>query len=205
MEGIYGWLLLAQFVYLGLTGLFLLPAFAAGVLLLARRPQLALMLFAPALLCVAVAWAVFFLSFLASGYSAQFILPVVLMGLSLLLAGSGQFVAALRSPRTYAVVLGFATGAVLVIMAGPILSAGLYNLTPKWLNGLVYLYWGRLPMVVTSLALAVASLMIAVFFPFGSRRRVPVHPSRLSGAGGRTTHCSEPGQVSEIRKSPIHG
>jgi hypothetical protein len=75
MEGIPGWWLLALLVCYGLMGLSLLPAFAAGVLLLARRPQLALRLFATALLCEAVAWAVF--CFLARGWSAQFILPDV--------------------------------------------------------------------------------------------------------------------------------
>jgi hypothetical protein len=180
MEGIAGWLLLAYLVCFGLMGLSLLPAFAAGVLLLAHRPQLALKLFATALLFDAVVWA-------ASCFIGVwwFSPELFLTSLSLLVAGSGQFVAALRSPRTYAVALGFATGAVLVIVAGP--------------------YEPRLLVVVTSLELAVASLMIAVFFPFGSRSRMAVHPSRLSGTGSRTTHCSKPGQVSDIRLPPNSG
>ena len=80
-------------------------------------------------------------------------LPIALgfTGLSLLLAGTGQFVAALRSPRTYAVSLAFAVGAVVVIVA-PIQG------------------WQHLRVAVTSLTLAVASLIIAVVLPFGSRQ-----------------------------------
>ena len=109
MEGIPGWWFLALFVCYGLMGLSLLPAFVAGVLLLAHRPQQARKLFATAPFCKGVVWAVF--CFLI-GWSIS---PIGLTGLSLLLAGTGQFVAALRSPRTYAVALGFATAAVLVI------------------------------------------------------------------------------------------
>ena len=110
-------------------GLCLLPL-AAGVLLLECRPQQARKLFAAALLCEGVAWAGF--CFLV-GWS---VLSTGLTGLSLLLAGSGQFVAAFRSPRTYAVALGFATGAVLVIVAGPIGERAIsrLDLPPEWLN-----------------------------------------------------------------------
>jgi hypothetical protein len=165
-------------------GLSLLPAFAAGVLLLARRPQQALKLFATALLCEAVVWAAF--CFLIGGWG---ILPIGLTGLSLLLAGSGQFVAALRSPRTYAVALGLAAGAVLVIVVGTSIGYRVLdrlNLPPEWLDRLPD--WQSLPVAVTSLALAGAILMIAVLVPSGSR---PPEAGGAEGKGpGRTNGCS---------------
>jgi hypothetical protein len=115
------------------------------------------------------------------------------MALSLLLAGSGQFVAALHNRRTYALALGFAIGAVLVIVAGPIGDRVLYrlNLSPQWLNRLPD--WRSLPVVVTSLALAVASLMIAVLLPLGSRQP----EAEGSNATGRVGPTAEENRPSE--------
>jgi hypothetical protein len=179
VEGISPWLFVAVFALYGLMALSVVPALAAVALLLTDRPRQARRLFAAALLCEAVVWAAF--CFLLGWFS----LPVGLTGLSLLLAGSGQFVGALRSPRTYAVTLGLAAGAVLVIAAGTPIGYRVLdrlNLPPEWLNRLPD--WQSLPVAVTSLALAGASLMIAVLAPFSSR---PPEAERTEGNGlGRT-------------------
>jgi hypothetical protein len=174
VEGISPWLFVAVFALYGLMALSVVPALAAVALLVSHRPRQALRLFAAALLCEAVVWAAF--CFLLG----RFRLPIVLTGLSLLLAGSGQFVAALRSPRTYAVTLGLAAGAVLVTMVGTSIgyrALDKLNLPPEWLNRLPE--WHSLPVAVTSLALAGASLMIAVLVPSGSR------PPEAGGAKGK--------------------
>ena len=180
MEGISPWFFVAVFALYGLMALSVVPALAALVLLLTHRPRQALRLFAAALLCEAVVWAAF--CFLLGWFS----LPIGLTGLSLLLAGSGQFVAALRSPRTYAVTLGLAAGAVLVIVAGTSIGYRVLdrlNLPPEWLNRLPD--WHSLPVAVTSLALAGASLMTAVLVPFGPRSP---EAERAEGKGpGRTS------------------
>jgi hypothetical protein len=160
VEGIPGWWLLAIFVCYALIGLSLLPAFASAVLLLAGRPQQALRLFAAALLFEAVVWAAFCL-LLSFGSSV----PIGLTSLSLLLAGAGQFIAVLRSPRTYAVALGFAVAAVLVIVAGTPIVYRL-GLAPQW-------EWQGMPAAGTSLCLAVTSLIYAALVLFGSRRPEP--------------------------------
>jgi hypothetical protein len=167
VEGIPGWFLFAVLVIYGLMGLSLLPALAAIGFLLARRPQQALTLFATALLCEAVAWAAF--CFLIFG---MWDLRGMGLCLILLLAGAGQFLAALRSPRTYAVALGFAAGAVVVRVAGTSIGYGVLvgwcNMPPEWWGLLGE--WHDLRVAVISLPLAVASLMIAVFLPFRSRQ-----------------------------------
>jgi hypothetical protein len=88
-----------------------------------------------------------------------------------ILASAGQFVAALRSPRTFAVALAFAVGAVVVIVVGTPIRYQILdwvNVPLAWLDALPD--WDSLLVAVPSLALAVASLMIAVLLPFGSRR-----------------------------------
>jgi hypothetical protein len=194
VEGMPGWLVLAVFACYGLMGLSLLPAFAAGVLLLARRPQQALKLFATALLCEAVVWAAW--CFLIGWYAltrlsemtavggeseAGFLIGwSVLTGLSLLLAGSGQFVGALRSPRTYAMALAFAVAAVLVQVAQTPIVYRLGLSPPREWTGMPVAV-RALALPVTSLALAVTSLMSAVLVPFDSRRR----ERERHDAGGR--------------------
>jgi hypothetical protein len=132
------------------------PALAALGFLLARRPRQALILFSTALLCEAILGAALYLVLIAVEPDLP---PIVLTGLSLFLAGAGQFVAALRTPGTYAVALPFAVAAVVVIVVG-IPSIGLSHVPD----------WGSLPVTLTSLALAAASLLIALLFPVRSRQ-----------------------------------
>ena len=181
MEGINPWLFVAAFALYGLMALSVVPALAAVALLLTRRPRQALRLFAASLLCEAVVWAAF--CFLL-GWSS---LPIGLTGLSLLVAGSGQFVAALRNPRTYAVTLGLAAAAVLVLVAGTSVGYRVLdrlNVPPEVLNRLPD--WQSLPVAVTSLALAGASLMVVVLVPFGSR---PPEAERGEGKGPGGTNA----------------
>ncbi len=156
MEGFPIWWIYGIIAVYGLMGLSVVPALAAIGFLLARRPHQALTLFATALLSEAISCAAF--CFL------MFSLTSTLWGLSLLLAGAGQFVAALRSPRTYALASAFAVGAVVFIVAGTPMGFGVLhrvNLPPDWLNVLL---------AVTSLLLAMGSLTTAVLLPSGSRQ-----------------------------------
>ena len=160
MEGIPVWFFFAFFAIYGLMGLCLVPALAALGFLLAGRPRQVLKLFATALLCEAMVWAAF-----------CFLLLLIPTGLSLVLAGAGQFVAALRSPRTYAAALGFAAAAVAVIVAGTPMMWGVLvrlGLPPDWVNLLPE--WHSLPAAVISLSLGATSMMIAVLPLFVSRQ-----------------------------------
>jgi hypothetical protein len=184
VEGTPGWLILGIFVVYGLAVVALLPALAAAAFLLAGRSQPARALFAVALLGEAVVWAAFCFLLLPV-FSAEYArtdrlldrLPIGLglTGLSLLLAGCGQFVAALRGPRRWAAALGLAAGAVLVILAG---TSGRHvlPLPEEWLDRIPD--WYSLQVALTSLPLAAASLLVAVLR--GS------HPGRAEPAGPRT-------------------
>jgi len=205
VEGINPWIVIAVYALFGLMALSLVPALAAVALLLIykfegftdeeraatkeRVRKQALRLFAAALLCEALVWAAFCIVLewphlrLLNG----------LIALSLLLAGSGQFVAAVRSPRTYAVALGFAAGAVVVLVAGTSIQFGYgvlnrHDLAPEWLPP-EWLYrlpdWKSLPMAVTSLILAGASLVVAVLDPFTSR---PLDAEGAEGKGPARTN-----------------
>jgi hypothetical protein len=164
VENLPVWFLPADIAIFGLMWLSGVPALAALAFLLARRPRRALTWFSTALLCEAILGAALYFILIAVEPDLP---PIVLTGLSLLLAGAGQFVAALRTPRTYAVALPFAVAAVVVVVVG-IPSIGLSHV-PNWRS---------LPVTLTSLALAAASLIIAVLFPFRSRR------ARAEGAEG---------------------
>jgi hypothetical protein len=109
------------------------------------------------------------ISFAAAIILDKSTLPTGLTGLSILVAGSAQFVAAFRSPRTYAVALALAVAAVLVIMAGT--PMGWMNVLPRW---------DSLPVAVTSLPLAIGSLVIAVFFPFRYSSPYPRWDQRIT-------------------------
>jgi hypothetical protein len=109
--------LFAGLVLFGLMGL--VPALVAAGFALAGRPHQARVLLATALLCEAIVWAAFFFLILSADlrFPGRERLAAALTGLSLLLAGAAQFVAALRGPRNFVVVLAFAAGAVAVIVA----------------------------------------------------------------------------------------
>ena len=156
MENLPGWFLPADIAIFGLMWLAGVPALEALALLLARRPRQALTWFSTTLLCEALLGAALYLVLIAVEPDLP---PIVLTGLSLLVAGAGQFVAALRTPRTYAVALPFAVAAVVVVVVG-IPSVGLSHVPD----------WRSLPVTLTSLALAAASLLIAVLYPLRSRQ-----------------------------------
>jgi hypothetical protein len=153
-------------------GLAVVPALVAVGLLLGRRPHQARTVFATALLCEAVLCAAlcFLLLWTDWRFDLRRGLPVGLMGLSLLLAGAGQFVAALRGPRPFAVALAFAVGAAAVIVAGTPVRFHILDWVDvplAWLDA--FPDWNSLVWAVPSLALAVASLLSAALLP-------PAHP-----------------------------
>ena len=95
---------------------------------------------------------------------------IVLTALSLFLAGAGQFVAAFRGPQTYAATLACAAGSVFFLAAtllkGTEIAAG-HDLGPDT---------PQLLLAVGSVVMAVGSLVIAAFFPFGYRQAKPPSP-----------------------------
>jgi hypothetical protein len=151
VENSPGWFLPAVIAMFGLMWLSGVPALAALAFLLARRPRHALTWFSTALLCEASLGAALYVILIAEEPDLP---PIVLTGLSLVVAGAGQFVAALRTPRAYAFALPFAVAAVAVVVVGTP-SVG-FSHVPDWRT---------LPVTLTSLALATASVMIAVLFP----------------------------------------
>jgi hypothetical protein len=143
------WLGCLGVLVLGITSLVALG------LRIARRTQGALLTFAVGLLGTAVLAAVAMLSFLERGrgfYQEGSDATIVIMALSLLLAGTGQFIAALRIPGSYGVAFAWAAGS-MVLLASLLLGRGsLEFLSLPGVNlGLAL-----------SLLLAVLSLMSAV-------------------------------------------
>src|SRR5262249_45476191 len=133
-----------------------------------RRTRAARITFAAGLLSATALLAVAALTLLGGEALEQPFSTLDVLGvLTLLLAGSGQFIAALQSPRTYAAGLGCATAS-LVLMAAPLLSgdAGLQIPGVHLLLKAV----GFVPLALTSLLLAVASLMLAVVLPVCPRQ-----------------------------------
>jgi hypothetical protein len=126
---------------LGITGV------AACVLLIIRKTRTAWKTMSFGILFTAVSAAIASLSFLEKGMgygSDGNEAWIALMALSLLLAGSGQFIAAFQNFQTSAIALGCAVGAVAFLIG----SSRAEN---------------HMPLAVASLLLAVASLMSAVF------------------------------------------
>jgi energy-converting hydrogenase Eha subunit A len=148
-------------------------------LLIARRTKAARISFAAGLLSATTLLAVAVIAFLGGEAAEQpFSATDVVAVLTLLLAGSGQFVAALQNPRTYAASLGCAAAS-LLLMAAPLLSgdAGLRIPGVHLLLKAV----GLVPLALTSLLLAVVSLMVAVVLPF--RPRQPLWARSEEGRG----------------------
>jgi hypothetical protein len=159
-------ILLGYLAVLALGG----PSLAALGLLIARKTKMARIFFAAGLLAAGAIAAAATLTFLAREYNpdGRETPWIVLSALSLLLAGAGQFVAALRGPWAYAAAQGCAAGS-LALLASPSLSG-------DW-GGPVLSGIGRwvaelgLPFgVVSSLVAAVAGVGIAVFLPAGPHR-----------------------------------
>jgi hypothetical protein len=142
-------------------------------LLIARLTKAALVVFASGLLCATVIAALAALSFLRREFNQEGSgAMIVLAALTLLLAGAGQFVAALRSPRCYAAAFGCAAGS---IVYGAVAGLGGGDALP----------WKLPAGPGVSLLLAAASMMIAVLLPLGSRQRETADDffARLHAAG----------------------
>jgi hypothetical protein len=138
--------------------IFGMALFVAFGLLVARMTKAARLFFAVAVLCASVIAAVAILTFLQPEFhETELGTRIVLPALTFLLAGAGQFVAALRNSRTYAAAVACAVGALLLLTApwlGDVLRipGGYYLLTAV----------GFVPLVVASLLLAATSLLLAV-------------------------------------------
>jgi hypothetical protein len=109
VEGIPKILLAAVLLWYLVGLVFGITSVVAFGLLIARLTKAARILFAAGLLCLAVATAAVILSGVEEPekIGGEFgVFMIVMSGLSLLIAGVGQFVAAFRSPWTYAAELG---------------------------------------------------------------------------------------------------
>jgi hypothetical protein len=171
--------------YLGVLVLGVTSLTALG-LLLARRTRGALITFAAGLLAATVLAALATLSFLQKGmgfYVEGSEPTIALTALSLLLAGAGQFVAALRRPRTYAAALGCAAVS-LAFLSAPLLGADVVR--PHAVHQFLAARSLSLPGVglglALSLLLAVLGLMIPTLPP--QRRAGVLLRTALAAAGG---------------------
>jgi hypothetical protein len=149
VEGIPGWVLLSILAAYGLAGVSLLLAVVAGGLLFGGQPQQARKLFAAAFLGMAVAAALMATAVWSGDDFRGWRALILLLILGLLLAGTGQFVAAFRNPRIYAAALGTAASS-LTFAAAPLAFVGIDSAIRLGLCA------------VSCLLLAVASLMIAL-------------------------------------------
>src|SRR5262249_55490039 len=139
------------FLYFGLPAVSLLLAGVACGCLLAGRPKQAAKSFAPVPLIWAVSVPLFGTVF-GERFNKNPPLPTLLFVLILLLAGAGQFIAAFRGPRTYAVALGCAVVSIALLVKSVLFGSFPENST-----------------VALSLPLAVASLTIALLLDLGPR------------------------------------
>jgi hypothetical protein len=130
------------------------------------------MVFASGLLAADIIAAVATLSFLAREFNPSGSDSVVfaLSALSLLLAGTGQFMAALRNPRAYGAALA-CSAVSLMFLVTPLVSGEVRNLIPGLY--LLSLAWLGVPPAVPGLLLALASLLLATLLPVRSPRPEP--------------------------------
>jgi hypothetical protein len=182
VEGVNGGAILLGF--LGILVLGITSLVALG-LLIARRTRRALNTFAAGLLGTAVITAVAILSFLqkGQGFNQEGNEPtIVLMALSLLLAGAGQFSAAYRNSGTYGVAFGCAAGSML-FQAAPLLGMDALGMDgAQQVLGVRSLSLPGLSLgLALSLLLAVLSLLSAVLAP--RRRAAALLWTALGGLG----------------------
>lgn len=159
---------------------FAITAVVAFGLLIARRTKGARTVFAAGLWCATIIAGLAVLSFLAPefGHDASLALIALTMA-SLLLAGAGQFVAALQGARTYAASFGCAALS-LMLLASPLL-AGDWGAQILGRIGLIDLPQLGIPLlVVASLLAAMASVGIAAVPFFRSRTHPGGIPSPLA-------------------------
>jgi hypothetical protein len=165
---------LLGFLGIGVLGLTSLVALG---LLIARKTTAARIVFAAGLLSAAVIVAVAVLSFLSREFHGDEVWPqLVLTALILLLSATGQFVAAVRRPRTYGAALACAVGAMLflaTLLQGDFVASVIRG---RDLNPAAVRFIQAL-----SLLLALASLMIALF-PRQRRGALPWTAQALLGA-----------------------
>lgn len=158
MEGLnVGRFLLLYFAVL----VFGITSVAAVGLLVGRLTKAARIVFAAGFLCADTIAALAALSFLApefnhDGISSSFI---VLTALSLLLGGSGQFAAALQTPKAFAASFGCAACSI-PFLAGPLLTGDAGAQIPG-LHMLVA-FLGQIGWAIVSLLFASAAVAIAV-------------------------------------------
>jgi hypothetical protein len=147
---------------------FAITSLVALGLLIARLIAPARILFAAGLACAAGIAGVALLSFHQEDFRDEASVPMIaLTALSFLLAGTGQLVAAIRSPRTYGAAFGCAAASIVIVVAFPFLGADIIGGFGQSLVGL------GVPLAVASMLPAMASLMIASFLPIGSRPTAP--------------------------------
>jgi hypothetical protein len=172
MEGMNMAGLLAGYLAVLAFGITSLVAFG---FLMARRTQGARIVFAAGLLCAAIIAGLAVLSFLEPEFRQDAsVALIVATAASLFLAGSGQFIAALRGSRSYAA--AFACAAVSMgLLASPLLVGDVGLLISSRFGLPMVADLGIPLLVVASLIPAVASVAIAV---------IPLP--------WRTVHCSGP-------------
>lgn len=182
MEGLnIGAILLA---YLGLLVLGLTSLTALG-LLLGRRTTAARITLASGIFALTIIAALAALSFLQRGmgfYEEGSDPTIILMALTVLLAGAGQFTAALSRAGGYGTVLACACAA-LALAPTPFLGSDVpgWSMTDAFRARSLSLPWLSLGLVV-SLLLATASVLLAVLLP--QRRKGAVLGLALAALGG---------------------
>jgi hypothetical protein len=147
LEGISPWMVLALMAAYGLTGLSIPLAVVSVGFLIARRRYQALKLFAGAVLCLAIGGAFFPLAF--TGETDAWWILMYAFAAGLALAGIGQFLAAVRNPRSYPAAL-ICSAASAAFVPGPLMTHG-YG---TWLRAIL--------IAGPSILLGLASIAIAM-------------------------------------------
>jgi hypothetical protein len=144
---------------------------ALGVLI-AGRTSASRIILAAGLLAASIIAAVATLTFLGREFHEhEYGTLIVLMALTYLLTGIGQFIAALRGPGTYVAALGCAAGSLVLLWTALL---GGTDALERALGVLSRLLPGvRLLLALASLPIAATSVMAAIFLPVGSKRTRP--------------------------------
>jgi hypothetical protein len=132
--------------------------------LLIARLKAALIVFAAGLLCADLIATLAALTCLGFSHDGSETAEIVLAALSLVLSGTGQFIAALRRGWVYAVALGCAAGS-MVFVTAPLTGYAVADVFGDFDPRLAFQISPGL-----SVLFAVASLLVAVLFPSGHPR-----------------------------------
>jgi hypothetical protein len=165
MEGIPAWFFLGMLLVFGALAVFGVTSLAALGLSIAGRTRTALIVFASGLLLLAVITSfVPLMAFIDALHDQNLRLEdealFGMVAMTLFLAGTGQFVAALRKPQSYAVVFGFLVGSLALLVVA---SFGETDFLANVLGDFNRLIPDkRLPLAMASLFLALACMIIAV-------------------------------------------